>query len=158
MSFGAQKTTFFYTPLKPSRVFCSDLCESSVWTSLWTLKACDIRVGPNMESAFCPASHTWQRSPQVWFSRGESFLFFFTLAGKLGLDTGPHNTSPHRGQSHQISAASLGGSGAHFLTLWGSWVSEITLERCCDGARAVVRQQLRSALAVSNRQDDTQVI
>lgn len=70
----------------------------------------------------------------------------------------PHSTSPCRGQSHQIIAASLGGSGARFLTLWGLWVSEITLERCNDGERAVVRQQHCSMLAVSNRQDDTQVI
>lgn len=40
----------------------------------------------------------------------------------------------------------------------GSWVAEITLERRGDGDRAVVRQQHRCILAVSNRQDDTQVI
>lgn len=82
----------------------------------------------------------------------------FNLAGRLGLDSGPHNTSPCRGQSHQIIAAGLGGSGAHFLTLWGLWVLEITLGRCGNGERAVVRQQHCSILAVSNRQDDTRVI
>lgn len=51
------------------------------------------------------------------------------MAGRLRLDTGPHGTSPHRGRTHQIIVPfARRGTGAHFLTLCGLWVSEITLE------------------------------
>lgn len=133
-------------------------------TALWTCNCVRNQSEPILEhplsQPFIQRLTSWavfstdQRAAQVQSSEE-------SLNGALedwGYTRSPHRASPRRGQSHQIIAASLGGAGARFLTLWGLWVSEITLERCCDGERAVVRQQHCSMLAVSNRQDDTQVI
>lgn len=129
------------------------------------ITVCKIVVGPSMAywstlrvSLLCSIQHLSVFSTDHGALQVQSSEENLYKAGRLGLDNGPHNTSPCRGQTHQIIVAGSGGRGAHFLTLWGLWVSEITLERWGDGDRAVVRQQHCSILAVSNRQDDTQVI
>lgn len=153
-SSGENKTS--KTLFKTAQVHSQFAVKCTVCPWLW-----EIRLGLSLAHCrpfkwvFCEASNPWPLFPLTMVQSSQENL---NSAGRLGLYTGPQNTSLCRGQSHQIFVASLGGRGAHFLTLWGLWVSEITLEKCCDGDCAVVRQQHRSFLAVSNRQDDTQVI